>query len=44
MVGEISGTDQVNQNHLHLYEILSNLLFELTFHPWLDGAEVKREQ
>jgi len=22
MVGEISGTDQVNQNHLHLYEIL----------------------
>jgi len=22
MVSEISGTDQVNQNHLHLYEIL----------------------
>jgi len=22
VAGEISGTDQVNQNHLHLYEIL----------------------
>jgi len=56
MVGEISGTDQVNQNIYiymkycwHQQNCVSRMqtvksAFKLTFLPWLAGSEVKKEQ